>query len=79
MVLLFFVLLMIPIWGWITIIALWLMNRFPRTAITIIVIASVSFIGVMSYKISALNDEAEYWNKRREQLEAAWPLEQRQK
>lgn len=76
MVLLFFVLLMIPIWGWAIIIALWLMNSYPRTAITIILIASVSLISVMSYKISAYNDEAEYWNKRRERLEAAWPLEQ---
>ena len=66
-------------WLLVVIIALFLIISYPRTLIAIIVIAFVSLISVMSYKISALNDEAEYWNKQREQLEATWPLEQRTK
>ena len=73
------ILLLIPIWGWAIFIALMLIGCYPRTAITIITIAFVSLVSVMSYKISALNDEAEYWNKQRERLEATWPLEQRMK
>jgi hypothetical protein len=69
-------LLVIPIWIWATIIVLWVMCNFPRTTIAIIAIIFASLIGVTLYKISALNDEAEYWNKQRERLEAAWPLEQ---
>jgi FtsH-binding integral membrane protein len=72
-------LFIIPIWIWATIFALWIIGNYPRITIVIIVIATISVISVMSCKISTLNDEAEQYNKQRERLEAAWPLEQGKK
>ena len=65
---------LIPIWGWLTLIAIWLMNKCKRTTLVIIgaIIASIIWIG--GKEISKYNEEAERYDKQRERLEAAWPL-----
>jgi hypothetical protein len=67
-------LLMIPIWGWLILIAIWLINKCKRTTLVIIAAILSSFIWIMGKEISKHNEEAERYNKQRERLEAAWPL-----
>ena len=74
MILLFAILLCIPLWGWGIILALYLIHEYHKIIGCVLLVLLIAGAIVVGGKIYEYKREAEYYNKQRERLEAAWPL-----